>query len=284
MNDQQRFALHFGPYHFPPFNYGDVVMDEVRGEVTVVNLSDAKIPWPIGKLRRAKSLVVFGGLADAIRRESNQAVCHWWGIRPQTATKWRKALHVEPLSAGSRELFVRYRREERALDALPKARVAASRPESRQKIADARRGKPRPKSVIEALRRANLGHRATPEQRRKLSEAQRARPANSPRPRRAWTEHEDSLCRTLVPSVVAAETGRSLHAVYLRRHRLGLPDRRAEAYRERGPIRTVQQWNETEDEMVRTLPPQEAAQQTCRSLAAVRRRRGRLGLPGSRRE
>ena len=22
MNDDQRFALHFGPYHAPPFNYG----------------------------------------------------------------------------------------------------------------------------------------------------------------------------------------------------------------------------------------------------------------------
>ena len=26
MNDDQRFALHFGLYHAPPFNYGDVVM------------------------------------------------------------------------------------------------------------------------------------------------------------------------------------------------------------------------------------------------------------------
>ena len=77
MYDHERFALHFGPYHTPPFDYGDVVMDEVRGEVTVVKLSAAKIPWPIGKLRQGRSLIVYGGLADAIRRESNQAVCHW---------------------------------------------------------------------------------------------------------------------------------------------------------------------------------------------------------------
>ena len=269
MNDHQRFALHFGPYLAPPFNYGDAVMDDVRGEVTVVKLSVARIPWPIGKLRQGRSLIVYGGLADAIRRESNQAVCHWWGITPQTVTKWRKVLQVKPLNAGSRELFVRYGREERSLDALPLARAAASRPEARQKLADSRRGKPRPQSVIEALRRANLGRKATPEQRRKLSEAQRARPASSPRPRRAWTEHEDSLCRTLAPNDVAALIGRSLHAVYVRRHRLGLPDRRAEAYRERGPNRAVQHWNETEDELARTLPPQEAAQQTCRSLDAV---------------
>ena len=66
-----------------------------------------------------------------------------------------------------------------------------------------------------------------------------------------WTEHEDSLCRSLAPAEVAAVTERLLHAVCLRRHRLGLPDRRAEAYRERGTIKTVIHWNETEDELVR---------------------------------
>ena len=278
MNDHQRFALHFGPYHAPPFDYGDAVMDEVRSEVTVVKLSDAKILWPIGKLRQGRSLIVYGGLAAAIRQESNQAVCHWWGITPQTVTEWRKALNVEPVNAGSRELFVQYGREERSLDALPNARVAASLPEARRKLAEARRGKPQPNSVIEALRRANLGRKATEETRRKQSEAQRARATSSPRPRRGWAEYEDSLCRTLAPGAVATLTGRSLHAVYLRCHRLGLPDRRAEAHRERGPIRTVQRWNEAEDDLVRTLSPQEAAQQTCRSLDAVRQRRGRLGL------
>ena len=76
MNDVQRFALHFGPYQTPLFSYGDIVVDEVRGEVTIVGLSAAKIPWPVGKRGRAKSLVVYSGLADAVRKESNQAVCH----------------------------------------------------------------------------------------------------------------------------------------------------------------------------------------------------------------
>ena len=67
MNDDQRFALHFGPYHAPPFHYGDAVMDEVRGEVTVIKLSDAKIPWPIGKLRQGRSLIVYGGPPAGIR-------------------------------------------------------------------------------------------------------------------------------------------------------------------------------------------------------------------------
>lgn len=229
MNDAQRFALHFGPYEIPLFNYGDIVVDEVRGEVVIVGLSAAKIPWPIGKRvadRSGLSLVVYGGLADAVRRESNLAVCHWWGITSQTVTKWRKALDVEPLNAGSRELFVRYGREERALEALPLARSAASRPESRRKIAESRRGRPRPKSVIRAMRKAARGRVASDEARRKLSEAHKARGTKPPKAGRDWTGAEDDLLRTLTPHAVVEATERSLHAVYLRRHELGLPDGR----------------------------------------------------------
>ncbi len=118
--------------------------------------------------------------------------------------------------------------------------------------------------------------RATEEQRYKLSEAQRA---ERPKTGREWTEHEDSLYRTLAPGDVAAVTGRSLHAIYVRRHKLGLPDRRADAYQERGLIRKDILWSEAEDDLVRTLPPRETAQRTGRSLDAVRRRSGRLGLP-----
>jgi hypothetical protein len=46
--------------------------------------------------------VVYGPLAEAIRRESNQAVCHWWGVTPQTVTKWRKALGVDHTEGTSR--------------------------------------------------------------------------------------------------------------------------------------------------------------------------------------
>jgi hypothetical protein len=77
MNDADRFKLLFGPYRTPRFRYGKVVFCEVRGEVTICGLSDAPIPWPIGKCGRAKSLVVYGHHADAVRRESNVAVAHW---------------------------------------------------------------------------------------------------------------------------------------------------------------------------------------------------------------
>jgi hypothetical protein len=75
-----RFRLHFGPYRTPRFRMGAVVEDELRGAVRIVKLTDAPIPWPIGKAEDGRlALVVYGALAKAVRRESGVAVCHWWG-------------------------------------------------------------------------------------------------------------------------------------------------------------------------------------------------------------
>src|SRR4029434_3535585 len=40
------------------------------GRGTIVGLSAGRIPWPIGKRERAKSLVLYRDLAGAVRRES----------------------------------------------------------------------------------------------------------------------------------------------------------------------------------------------------------------------
>ena len=45
--------------------------------MTICGLSDAPIPWPIGRRGRGRhSLIVYKGLAKAIRRESNQAIAY----------------------------------------------------------------------------------------------------------------------------------------------------------------------------------------------------------------
>jgi hypothetical protein len=75
-----RFKLHFGPYKTPRFKLGACVEDEIRGEVTIVGLTDARIPWPIGLKGKARAYIVYGALARAVRRESAQAVMHWWGV------------------------------------------------------------------------------------------------------------------------------------------------------------------------------------------------------------
>ena len=40
MNDEQRLQLRFGPYQTPKFKYGDIAQCEVRGDVTIVGMTD----------------------------------------------------------------------------------------------------------------------------------------------------------------------------------------------------------------------------------------------------
>jgi hypothetical protein len=68
-----RYKL-LGKYRAPSFRYGQRVDDERRGDVQIVGLSAGRIPWPIGKRERAKSLVLYRDLARAVRRESVVAI------------------------------------------------------------------------------------------------------------------------------------------------------------------------------------------------------------------
>lgn len=105
--------------------------------------------------------------------------------------------------------------------------------ERRRKIAESRRGVPRPAHVVEAVRSANLGKKASDETRRKLSEDRRRRGVRPPKAGRPWTAEEDELLRTLPAGEVAKRTERSLSACYNRRHELELPDgRRAKGGRQ----------------------------------------------------
>jgi hypothetical protein len=195
MEDADRFCL-LGTYRTPRFRSGRKVLCAVRGEVTIVGLTDAPIPWPLGKRGRGRSLVVFKDLAKAIRRESNQAICCWWGLTPRTISKWRKALGIGPITEGTGRLYREYTKEPWAVEAFAKAHSKSRDPERCRKIAGARRGKPRPRHVIEAMRQARLGMRHTDESRRKRSEAHRQRGTLFPGTV-VWTAEQDKLLRTL---------------------------------------------------------------------------------------
>src|SRR5262245_45832682 len=98
MTDDARFRLRFGPYQTPRFRPGDVVRCALRGEVVLCGLSDSRIPWPTGRRRGRErgrpAIVLYGALAEAVRRESAQAVGHWFGVGPVAVWKWRRALRV----------------------------------------------------------------------------------------------------------------------------------------------------------------------------------------------
>src|SRR5262245_18114109 len=78
-----------------PDRLGRWVKCVLRGEMKVVGFTAAPIPWPIATGRNYRTIPLFGDLARAVRRESAQAVMHWFGVRSHTARKWRKALGVD---------------------------------------------------------------------------------------------------------------------------------------------------------------------------------------------
>jgi hypothetical protein len=216
-------------YRTPSFRYGQRVECLARGEVTIVGLTDAPVPWPIGKTVRARSLVLYRDLARAVRREANRDVARLFGVTPQTVTKWRKALGVSANNRGTRRRRVEAgKRNRRALAAMH----AKSRdPVRRAKVAAAKSGKPRPRSVIDALRRANLGRKLSVEQRAKMSAAHKQRGTRPPKAGRPWKPSEDRLLYRLPPSAVASKTRRTLTAVYMRRAALGINDGRTARHR-----------------------------------------------------
>jgi hypothetical protein len=171
--------LLFGPYRPPRCRLGRILKCAVRGEVIVCGMTDARIPWPVGKRGRARSHVVCGGLAQAVRRESNLAVSHWWGVTPHTVSIWRKALGVAQVNPGTRRIKQEQWRRVFTPEQIAR-NVAKFTPQRAGKIGDALRGKPRPRHIQKMLRRLRLGRKNSPEARAKMSAAHRARGTRPP--------------------------------------------------------------------------------------------------------
>jgi hypothetical protein len=162
-------------YRTPNFRYGQKVEDLARGEVTIVKLSDAPVPWPIGAIKWARSPVLYCDLAKAVRRESNLTVQRLFGVTGQTVTKWRKALGVPPNNEGTLRRRVEVGTSPVMRKALKAMQATLRDPGRRAKIAAAKRGIPMPASVKRALRRANKGRPLTAEHRAKIAAAHKRR-------------------------------------------------------------------------------------------------------------
>jgi hypothetical protein len=95
VDDADRYRL-LGSYKTPRFRLGQRVRCEVLGEIVICGLSEAPIPWPVCRRGRGahRVPVVYKGLARAVRRESEQAVCWWWGVGQWCVWHWRRALGV----------------------------------------------------------------------------------------------------------------------------------------------------------------------------------------------
>jgi hypothetical protein len=226
MHDAERFRLH-GPYHAPRSRLGRRLTCEVRGEVVVCGFTEDRIPWPVGKRgprAGARFLIVTGGLAEAVRRESAIAVSYWWGVGRDCVTTWRQALGVPLSNEGTHQLRHDYAEEPGVRQGLVKAWAKAQDPERRAKIGAAHRGKRLSARARRKLSRERRGRPLSAATRRKIAEAHRGRlPSWVTNP---WTAAQDDLVRTLPPAAVAKRTGRTLQAVYARRTKLGVAQER----------------------------------------------------------
>jgi hypothetical protein len=198
---------------------------DVRARLPSAGFHPAAFPGPCAA-EKAKASALIGDLVEAVRRESAVAVQYWWGVGADTVWKWRQALGVGRNTDGTRLLKGEYSREARFNVYRAKAWVKARDPDRCAKIAAAKRGKPRPPHVAQAVIKAHLGHRHSKAARRRMSEAHRRRGTGPPKAGRTWAAAEDALLRSLPAQAVAERTGRTLAAVYSRRHELNLPDDR----------------------------------------------------------
>ena len=275
MTDKDRFKLLFGPYKTPRFKYGDVVLCEIRGRVKIAGLTEAPIPWPKCRTgKRSRAIILYGSLADAVRRESAQAVGFWWGVGTDTVWKWRVALGVERQTEGTEDLQRRWAPETiNTEEAKRKASKATQLPERNAKIAAARVGKPRPKHVIDALRKANTGRRLSVNVRRKISEAHKRRGTRPPAAGVPWKAEEDALLGTMMDKNVAKRTGRTESAVSERRYVLGVP-----AFTKRKPRSEPVNWTPAKDRLLGTMADPDLARKLKCSPMAVFYRRRRLKI------
>jgi hypothetical protein len=218
MDDTERFRL-LRPYTTPSCRIGQIVRCAVLGEVRVVGYSDSPIPWPVTRRGKWRVPVVFRGLEQAVRRESAQAIAHWWGMGVGSVRQWRRALGVEASTEGTTRLRRDYFHEPWAVRARVKAHAKNQDPRRRAKLSASLRGRRKPRHVIEAVAAARRGVPLDDATRRKMSESHRARGTLVPGIR-VWTDHEDELVRALPIAEVVRQTGRTVEAVISRRYRL----------------------------------------------------------------
>jgi hypothetical protein len=207
MHDRDRYKLLHGPYRMPRCRIGGRLFCEERGWVTVKRISDGKIPWPQTVVRRSRAFILCGGLVKAVRRESAIAVCHWWGVTPQTVSKWRKALGVPQVNEGTARLYRDYAPERLTEEIRKRALAAANGPEANAKKAAFRLGKPAHPRARAALARY-WGQSPSAETRRKMSEAHRRRGTRPPKAGQAWMPDEEQLLGRLPDREVAERIGR----------------------------------------------------------------------------
>lgn len=222
MKLEEKTRLRFGPYGPPKIKRGGYVVCAVRGKVKIYSWSHGRISWPRGK---RGGILFCGGLKKAIERESVTAVAHWWGVRRETVSCWRRLLGVPRMTEGTQGLL-HEKSKELATPAWTKRMVALARkPAARAKIAAARQGKPMHprtrKALLAAVKRPKSEEFKEFMRRTMIRRIQRGE-IPFVKPEQLWTRRELRKLGRRPDREVAAALGRSLNAVRLMRRRLGI--------------------------------------------------------------
>jgi hypothetical protein len=186
-----------GPYLPPPLRRGDRTACLARDcDVVVTGTSTGRIPWPrcraFGTHGGGSGILLDDELARAVRCESALAIRHWWGVSTRTVAWWRRALGVT-LTTNERSRQLRH--------AAAKSGAAAMRERGlTDEEADER---------SERAERLNLGQYLAPYQ-----------------VKHVWKEERIRLVGTQPGAEVARMLGLSVHAVRLKRTRLGILTRK----------------------------------------------------------
>ena len=96
-------------YFTPVYFLGARVICEVRGVVEIVGLSNSAHPWPVGEQDGKLDLIVYRGLAKAVREELPDAVAARWGVNVEAVEAWKAHLDM-PQVVESRKPITRRRR------------------------------------------------------------------------------------------------------------------------------------------------------------------------------
>jgi len=152
MIDSERFKLLYGPYVAPKCRVGDKLPCEYRGrEVTVRGISDGLIQWPSLRRRGPHALILCGDLIRAVETESSIAVAHHWGVSHPLVWKWRRALGVPRMTAGSTRLRIEYATETLTPEVRAISRESMHSPEVRAKLSASKVGRPAHANTIAGL-------------------------------------------------------------------------------------------------------------------------------------
>jgi hypothetical protein len=239
--DDRARLLH-GPYQTPALRVGDRATCLYRDcDVIVTSWTDAPISWP--RCKRAgggkghPSVLVDGELERAIRTEAAVAVRYWWGVSIGLVHDWRTALGVKRMeNPGSRCLTLAA--SDKGAAVLRGAQLPAEQVERRRQTAlelnlgrnlvpgyhgpwwtedeVALLGKIPDQEVV---KRTGRPWQAVRKKREALGIPNSfARPGAYGSP--PWTAEEDRIVLRLPPAQAALRTGRTISAIYNRRHTL----------------------------------------------------------------